>query len=145
MGQHEPLDMLMYYDARPCGMNGLFKNETFECLKGYYTFMMYSELVKLGTHIPTDYMKEDIYSCAATDGDNSAVMLSYYNDADEAEARSVKLEFEGGNMPLRVRVYVLDEEKDLEPVREEIFSADKFSVLIDMTINSSVLVKLERM
>ena len=145
MGQHEPLDMLMYYDARPCAMNGLFKNETFECLKGYYTFMMYSELVKLGTHIPTDYMKEDIYSCAATDGDNSAVMLSYYNDADEAEARTVKLEFEGGNMPLRVRVYVLDEEKNLEPVREEIFSADKFSVVIDMQINSSVLVKLERM
>ena len=26
IGQATPLDMLMYYDARPCGMNGIFES-----------------------------------------------------------------------------------------------------------------------
>lgn len=38
--QFVPLDMLMYYDARPCAMNGLFCTDwVCECLKGYYPFL----------------------------------------------------------------------------------------------------------
>ena len=50
--QKLPLDMLMYYDARPCGMNGMFSTD-FVCdrLKGYYPFYMFNALYQLGTEV----------------------------------------------------------------------------------------------
>ncbi|MBQ4086215.1 MAG: hypothetical protein IJC54_06560, partial [Clostridia bacterium] len=43
--QSIPMDMLMYYDARPCGMNGMFSTDFIcDCLKGYYPFRMFNEL-----------------------------------------------------------------------------------------------------
>ncbi|MBR5307820.1 MAG: hypothetical protein IKU43_03550 [Clostridia bacterium] len=143
-GQHEPIDMLMYYDARPCGMNGMFANETYELLKGYYPFAMFNELVQLGTHIPTEYAKDDIYSCAATDGENYAVMLTHFNDNDSTESKPVTLKFEGGKTPVKVSTYVLDGERDLELTREEEFGAGSFDVTLDMPLFTSVLLKIEK-
>ena len=46
--QYLPLDMLMYYDARPCAMNGMFATDyVCDLLKGYYPFRMFNELYKL--------------------------------------------------------------------------------------------------
>lgn len=45
--QYTPVDMLMYYDAHPCCMNGLFCTDwVCENLKGYYPFRMFNELYK---------------------------------------------------------------------------------------------------
>ena len=42
MAQYEKLDHLMFYDARPCGMNSMFNTDfVFERLKGYYPFYMF--------------------------------------------------------------------------------------------------------
>jgi len=42
--QDAPLDMLMYYDARPSVFNGMFDHVTKWPLKGYYTFYAWSKL-----------------------------------------------------------------------------------------------------
>ncbi|MBR5307819.1 MAG: hypothetical protein IKU43_03545 [Clostridia bacterium] len=144
-GQHEPIDMLMYYDARPSVYNGLFAHETFECLKGYYPFAMFNALAQLGTHIPTEYVKDDIYSCAATDGENYAVMLTHFNDDDETPAKTLKLDIENSNAPVKVSCYVLDENHDLELFREEAYTSDKLSMYFDMPLFTSVLVKIEKL
>ena len=143
-GQHEPIDMLMYYDARPSVYNGLFAHETFECLKGYYPFAMFDTLSKLGTHIPTEYVKDDIYSCAATDGENYAVMLTHFNDDDETAAKKLKLDLEGCSGAVKVSCYVLDDNHDLELFREETYTSDKLSMYFDMPLFTSVLVKIEK-
>lgn len=143
-GQSEPIDMLMYYDARPCGMNGMFKQETYECLKGYYPFVMFDTLAKLGTQIPTEYSAENIYNCAATNGENHAVMLTHYNDDDNAPAKQVKLNFVKNGGALKASYYLLDETHDLTLMREEMFTAESFGIYLDMPIHSSVLIKLEK-
>ena len=56
--QSAPLDMLMYYDARPRGMNGLFEPITLWPMKGYYPFYAWSKLVDCGTQV----------GCAVVDG-----------------------------------------------------------------------------
>ena len=48
MAQNEPLDILMYYDARPCGMNGMYSTDLVcNTLKGYHPFHMFNKLFKL--------------------------------------------------------------------------------------------------
>jgi len=49
--QGAPLDHLMYYDARPNGMNGMFDMTTFEPMKGYYPFYAWARLADLGTQV----------------------------------------------------------------------------------------------
>ena len=45
--QSAPLDHLMYYDARPNGMNGMFSPSSLEPMKGYYPFYAWSKLPPL--------------------------------------------------------------------------------------------------
>ena len=49
--QKAPLDHLMYYDARPGGMNGLFDKITLWPMKGYYPFYAWSRLRDYGTEV----------------------------------------------------------------------------------------------
>ena len=49
--QAAPVDMLMYYDARPVGMDGLFEKVTLWPMKGYYPFYAWSKLVDRGTQV----------------------------------------------------------------------------------------------
>ena len=144
-GQHEPIDMLMYYDARPSTvMNGMFAWETYKCLKGYYPFIMFDALSQLGTHIPTEYAKDNIYSCAATNGKDYAVMLSHFDDDDNAATSKLKVTFENGEGTYKASYFILDENHDLELFREETFTADNFAIYLDMPNFTSVLVKLEK-
>ena len=142
VGQALPLDMLMYYDARPCGMNGLFKHETYEPLKGYYSFVAFDTLARLGTSVKTEYEKDGIYSCAATNGTDSAVVLTYYDEDDESENKMVELEIAGNSGKTVAEAYLLDENNDLTLVSKQYFTSEKFALIFDMKIHTSVLVKL---
>lgn len=86
VAQDSDLEMLMYYDARPCGMCGIFDTDTKAPIKGYYTFYQFKELRRLGTSVSIDVQKDQIYSCAATDGKDGAIFLTHYDDVDEAPA-----------------------------------------------------------
>ena len=145
-GQHEPIDMLMYYDARPSTvMNGMFAFETYECLKGYYSFVMFDALASLGTHLPTEYAVNDIYNCAATNGKDYALILSHFNDNDETEAKEIKVSFEGGEGSYKVSYYILDNEHNLDLFREETVNGKSFATYLTMPLFTSVLVKLEKL
>ena len=142
IGQALPLDMLMYYDARPCGMNGIFAHETYEPLKGYYSFVMFDNLARLGRYAECEYHKDDVYTCAATDGKDGAVMLTYYSENDEAEAKTVELEIQGIAKKSKAEVYLLDENNDLKLVSYQYFTTDKFALILDMKIHSSYMIKV---
>ena len=49
--QSAPVDMLMYYDARPFGMDGLFEKVTLWPMKGYYPFYAWAKLLDRGTQV----------------------------------------------------------------------------------------------
>ena len=133
--------MLMYYDARPCGMNGMFEHETFKPLKGYYPFVAFRDLLDLNTYIKPDGTPEDIYYCGATDGKNHAIMVSHYNDDDETDAKTVTIECENASGTLKAEYYILDENHDLELVREDFFTTEKFNIQLKMNLFTTYLIK----
>lgn len=141
-GQALPVDMLMYYDARPCGMNGLFDTDTLRPLKGYYALEMFGRLRRLGVCVSEGYRSGDVYYAAATDGERSALLLSRFSDADEAPREEVRAEWKRrGNRPLRATYYLLDGAHDRVPVREEIFTSERFALYLGCELFSTWLVE----
>ena len=142
--QASPLDMLMYYDARPgAGLNGMFEAETFKLLKGYYPYLMFKELLDLGTYVKTEYNKNNIYSCAATNGESHAIMISHYNDDDEAPSKQLVLECKNPakRKKIKVQYYVLDDNNDMALSREEFFTSDEFNIYLNMGLFTTYLIK----
>lgn len=144
MSQYEPLDNLMFYDARPTGMNSLFKTDMIcETLKGYHPFYMFNQLYKQETSVKTERESEDVWACAAAGEEQNAV-LAYFNDDVSAPEKTVKVEFKnvknGGKVKLEY--YLLDEDHDCELVREEIFTANEFSAYVKMSNYSTYLLKI---
>jgi len=135
----------MYYDARPCAMNGLFATD-FVCdkLKGYYPFWMFNQLYKLGTAVGVEYTDRDLMCCAAKGDGKQAVMLTHYEDVDTAETKSVRLSLCSlGGRKEKLTYYVLDAEHDCTVFREETVSGDDVAVYLDLPLFTTVLVIAE--
>lgn len=109
------IDMLMYYDARPCAYNGLFDFYTYAPLKGYYTFKMFDVLYRLGDACKCVTDNKNIYVAAAKDENEEAVMIAYYTDDDNCKEKcDIKLDFNGGSAAYEM--FLLDGEHDAESV-----------------------------
>ena len=145
MSQYEPLDMLMYYDARPGGMNGMFCTDRIcETLKGYYPFWMFNQLYKLDNAVALEREGTDVWAVAAKSEAEHSVMLSYYNDDDNAASeKQLKVSFSGveSKNGVRLEYYLLDENHDAELVREEIFTASAFAAYLKMPLHGVYLLK----
>ena len=144
MCQYEPLDHLMYYDARPCAMNGLFSTDfVFERLKGYYPFYMFNQLYRQEKAVAVKRESADVWAVAAK-GAEQNVMLTYYNDDDSSPAKDVKVTFQNveNKNGVRLEYYCLDANHDAELVREEIFTATEFAAYIKMPLFSTYLLKI---
>ena len=151
MAEYEALDNLMFYDARPGGMNSLFSTDLVcERLKGYYPFYMFNQLYKLDSAVEVDRESEDVWAAAAKgdyEGAEQNVMITYYNDDDGAPEKTVKVEFknvvnEGG---VRLEYYCLDKDRDCELIREEIFTATEFASYVKMPLHSTYLLKIVKL
>ncbi len=144
MSQYEPLDMLMYYDARPSGMNGMFNTDRpTEKLKGYYPFYMFNTLYKQDNAVKAESDDIDVYVAGAK-GDEQNVMLSYFNDDDNSPEKEVKVEFKNvaNDGKVKLEYYILDEKHDCELVREEIFTSTEFSAYIKLPVYTTMLLKI---
>ena len=143
--QAKNINMLMYYDARPCVMCGLFETETLRPLKTYYVFEMFRDLRRLGDYIPTKYMCNGIYTCAATDHEgNYGIMISFFDDNDDAEPKSICIDFTNTTNKTKVEYYLIDENHDNALVREETFTADSFKAYIKMSNYSTYYIKITK-
>ena len=144
MSQYEALDNLMFYDARPGRMNSLFSTDlVYECLKGYYPFYMFNQLYRQECAVDVKRESDDVWAAAAN-GEEQNIMLSYYNDDDNAPEKTVKVEFKNveNTNGVKLEYYCLDGEHDCELVREEIFTATEFSAYIKMPLCSTYLLKI---
>ena len=116
-GQDLPLDMLMYYDARPSAFNGLFGIYNFEPLKTYYVFLAWGKLAKLGRQIQIDTQgKNGIYAVGATDGKKTGVLISRFFEQENLPD-DLPITFKMKNGDLRgVKLYLIDQEHDLAEI-----------------------------
>ena len=136
------LSKSMYYDAEPgrlsfCGLFNEYDSSILE--KPYFSFLAFNELVKLGTEVESDPDEDGIYTLAATNGNDHAVMLTGY----ENEEREVSLSLVGTAGAYGVSVSILDENNDLGEICA--FSAsDPTALSFTVEKNTVYLVKLEK-
>ena len=141
VGQASPLYMMMYYDARPSSWCGLFDTDFLDPLKPYYTFYLFRELARLGTYVPTPCRVDNVYSCAATNGEGAAIMLTNYSDDDSAPAQRVTLELKNLKGK-KLFIYALDEEHNGELVATRDVDGDA-SLELDLPLFTTLLVKTD--
>ena len=105
---------------------------------------MVKELPKLGTWVKADAKVANIYSCAATNGRDGAVMITHYSDNDETPTDQVKVNFENvkSENGVRVEYYLLDDDHDATLIREETFTAERFALHLDMKLFDTYLIKI---
>ena len=131
LAQKGPIDMLMYYDFRPCVFNGVFDYYTLEPLKGYYSFLWFTKLMDL-TYVACENTEENLYTLCGVDDDGKATcVVTHYNEDDDAEDREVKIDF---GKDSRFDVYLLDEENTATHIGEYT------DLTFKMKVNSCILI-----
>ena len=91
--QTAPLDMLMYYDARPQpGFNGLYEMLTLKPLKPYYALKYFNELYTLKNQIACENPVENVYCVGATDGNTVSTVLTHYYHRKGEKDKEFELE-----------------------------------------------------
>ena len=104
------IDMLMYYDARPCVFNGMFDFYMFRRLTGYYPFLWYGMFYDLACEIRSEADPEDVYTLSGVGKDGKTLsVVSYYTNDDTADDREIAIDFGRSG---RYEVYYLDNTHD---------------------------------
>jgi hypothetical protein len=142
------VDMLMYYDARPCNWNGLFdflqvgKNTT----TAYWSFVMFNELYKLGGSVEVSF-DSDNYISAAKRGNEGAIVMTRYNDDDSTPSEFVTVDINGFSSEggVEAKIYVLDGNHDMTLYESLVFFGDRFIWKPDMPNFTSYLIKLKKL
>jgi hypothetical protein len=128
--QASPVDMLMYYDARPCAWSGLFDFLQIGKVTttAYFSFPMFNELYKLGSYVECASDDTDAHVCAARNENEAAVIMTHYNDDDNAEPKFIKLELSGlsSENGVEAEIYLLDADHDLTLVQKAVIYGDRF-------------------
>ena len=146
--QRGTVDLLMYYDARPCGMNGMFSTDyVCEKLKGYYPFYMFNTLYKLGTSVESTSDSEYAYVTAASNESEAALMLTHYAEDDDHAAEDFLLDLRGfaSERGVELELFVLDESNDLTPAGKLIYYADRIAPTLTLPNFTSYLIKLKKL
>ena len=117
MQQAGTVDMLMYYDARTgTTWNGMFDLYTLQPLKGYYPFLMFKDLYRIGRQCLCESSDPDIYAVSASDGKKCSVLITYYptgKTVPKSKRLTVTLK-----KAMSFEYRLLDENHDCSPVIE---------------------------
>ena len=140
--QVSAIDMLMYYDARPSNYNGLFSN-IYDPLKTYYIFEMARDLRRLGTWVKSPYRTVDIITLGATDGKDSAIMVTNYRNADEYPNTQVEIAIENAPENSKVEYYLVDSENNNDLVKEETYNSTSFTLNLNTKLFDTYLIKIK--
>ena len=109
----EPVDMLMYYDAKPSAhMNGMFDQVSLMPLKAYYAIYGWGQMAACCDRaVKTTSDASDIYAVAAKGpGGKRMILVTRYTDDDNvANLRQVTVRLvDGGTFPAKVTTHVTD-------------------------------------
>ncbi len=146
--QYAPVDMLMYYDARPNEFwNGMFDDTVVgRVLKGYYPFPMFNTLYRLGNCVEAIAKENGGYICAAKSDSEAAVLLTHYNDDDSTEPMAFKIDLSGfsGENGTEIEFYLHDDTHNCESVGKAIYYGDRFTPELTLPNYTCYLIKLKK-
>ena len=132
--QHAPVDMLMYYDAKPdAHFNGMFDKTSLRPLPAYYAIYAWGQLAKCATAVKASADIPDIYAAAARDNDGHRMLfLARYADDDNfSSARPVTVRLASGAFPPEVSVYVTDADRRHTEMNLPASSANELRLMMD--------------
>ena len=139
-GQNNPdIDMLMYYDARPCAFNGLWSMYTLRPLKGYYPFLIYSKLYELKNQVYSSSNSDDVYVVSARDGEKARMLVCYYAENDNKGADVVKIDVSGFDMA-GAKIYLVDEHNTMS----EVLTAQFENNILTMRLERNSILYIEK-
>ena len=115
-GQSAPVDMLMYYDARPSNWNGIF-DRFYGPLKTYFVFKCWAKLAELGKCIEVDTQEKiGLFALGAAKNGKTGVLLARFFD-DDALPGELPVTFTLKKGDLRgAKLYLLDAAHDLTEI-----------------------------
>ena len=132
--QDKPLDMLMYYDARIGALlNGLFDIVSLRPGKTYHSYFAFHQLSLLKNEVSVECENLNVYAVAASDGDQTQLLISYYNEEDDTPDENVELRF-CADRDGEMRLYLTDAEKNRELVRTVNISKGEQTIKIPMKL-----------
>jgi len=139
-GQYAPIDMMMYYDARPSVYNGLFDFYTNAPLKTYYVVKCWSKLAEFGSQIEVDtQQKNGIYAAAAAKDGRLGILISRFFEPDDLPGGlEITLTLKNGDFR-GAKLYLLDETHDLTDIPYRL--DQNGNLLFTMKANSVVYVE----
>lgn len=128
--KNSDVDMLMYYDARPCSFNGIFDDYN-DALPGYYSFLWFADMKDNGNEIRCEGAPENIYTLATKSASGKVMAaITYYTEREElAEPKEIEVKF-GGIRPFMA--FILDGETGevtVEAVRDLVFEMKPFTTV----------------
>lgn len=142
VAQHSALDMFMYYDAQPsCHYNGLF-DAFFDPLKGYYSFKMFNELYKAGSETEAETDDRTLYALSAAGNGKQLVLLTYFDDNDEAACREICLSLKGVTEVSDAKFYLLDKDNDMRLMQETLLSPGESKLYLKLQNLNVLLVEI---
>lgn len=144
--QYSPLDMLMFYDARPCSMCSLFETDRpWVALKGYYPFKMFSELYKIGEAVEIIKNDKSIYAAAAKNNNSAKIMLTFFENSIEEQNKEVILDLKslGLSGDINYKCCLLDGNSDCVTVKQMVLGkAEKLK--LNISLYSCCLLSFEK-
>ena len=147
--QKAPVDMLMYYDARPSGWCGLFDLMGLQkkTTKAYYAFPMFNTLYRLGESVLAQADGDGCHALGAKNeaGNEAAVILTRFNDDDATGACEVTVDLSGFGTAVgtEVEVYLLDADHDLEKLETLTYFGNRILLKKELPNFTSYLFKLK--
>jgi hypothetical protein len=126
--QNAPVDMLMYYDARPCAMNGIWNQYDLSPLKGWYALDAFRALADLGRLVRTQIDEtdggEELHAVAAKCRRNgrrrAALIARFVEDDAVTRPKAVALRLASGTWGAHPRVRILDAKRDLADIPADV-------------------------
>ena len=140
--QTAPVDFLCYYDARPSEWNGIFDRTSFRPLKGYWAFLAWRDLRRLGRALPVTVDGAGLYAAAARDdaGRLGVLVVRYTDDDNDVKPKEVTVRLAGGAFRNpRCRMTDADLAASESPVR-----ADGAALTLTLEPNAFVYIESER-
>ena len=145
--QDMPVDMLMYYDARPTfAWNGMFDMAQIgrSTLKGYYPFPMFNALYGMKNAVEARSDDGEVYATAARDGDLGGVIFCRYNDEDGVADKEVTVRLGSLGGRTEAEFYLLDEKHDLTFAHGVTFEGESMEFRVALPNYTSYLILMRR-
>lgn len=112
--QNAPVDMMMYYDTRPSGFNGVFDFYTCRPLKTYYAMKWFGTFYDMDDFVPCQSQVPDIFPlCGISKKGKVQLVLTYYTDREHQSEITFALDI---GRSAAWEVYLVDEQHNGELV-----------------------------